>query len=263
MNKEKLKEINKLENELKKIKEKYTSDLPKPEKDQILKPKRFKKRWLYLSSFVLNLCIIIFWVFVFFAKLLNLYTIIGIIITIPLFMINGLAFFILLFLDWRRLKGLAVENFSGAYIIADFLMSNKRTKSLICPLNKDGISFTIGKRDYIVDKEVIWYDERNRPHCYYVPELPNPLKFSFKRAIESYFEIMAKIEQQPELVLKAIQNDIAFSSTNLQLFKKDKVFSDLNRTDDMVDKKTMNTFIIILGVIIFLLIIGLIIAVAT
>lgn len=220
-------------------------------------PKK-KTRFLYIIPLInVGVFLIVFIFLLVIGELLSLFGILFFIFGIPLFLISLITFFAKAFIDRKKIKNKVIPILHRNFIVANFLTSNRKKYVVIAPINNDGISFTIGKSDYIIDKEVIWFDEENRPNSFYVPELPNPLKFNFENTIGIFLEKINNAKDIQEYIKLAIETDIAFSSLNLQMFKKDKIFNDFKTAEGTVSEK----FIYMLGGFCVLLLIGLILAV--
>lgn len=250
-----LEKIISLQKNLNKIKERLTKtqeskEIPEHTQEQkkfLPKLPKVKLHIRYgLPFFIITIIFIVDFLTIGFAYY-NLFTILFIIFTLPVFFILFLYLAVRLFLDRRKINKKIIPVFTKNFIILNFLTNNKKIIEILSLINSDGISTTVGKRDYMIDKEEIWYDEKNYPNSFYFPELPNPLRISAKTTIENYFKLI----NSPDFDLsKAIETDIAFSSTNLQLFKKDKIFTDLNKREDFVDSKFMY---LLIGIVAFLI----------
>ena len=230
----------------------------------------YKKTIFFYLGMGLNILLpIIGWAYftlryVLFAKPFTFWIIVFMVIAIPVFLSGIVGLAIKLFFDRKKISDKVTELLSKNYIIADFYTSSKRIISAVRPINSDGISFSIGKREYTVDKEEIWYDSKKRPHSFYLPELPTPIKFNFAKTIGAYFEKVKEARKdKTALYQNTVENDLAFSSLNLQLLKKDKIFKDLNTQEGTVSQKTMSSMMVFAGAVIFvMLVVIIVIAVA-
>lgn len=161
------------------------------------------------------------------------------------------------YLDLKKLKQWILPVMTPNFIRAFFLTNNRQIIDFLVKVNADGMSFDIDNRTYIIDKKTMWSDSKRQPSSLYFPDIPNPIKINPEKQIDNFMKnirsghLDKNTDSEGELV------DISFSSTNLQLFKKSKIFDDLNKNPSAEKMQ-----LALIGVIIFLIIV-LIIAIVT
>lgn len=210
----------------------YSSELPIPEPEQIAKRKVSKMKYFLIFSPVLGIGLLIYYFVVLWFKLYSLITILVFLFTIPIFLVNIATFFLTLFKLRRKIRNKVYPVFTKNYINAIFLTNNKRKIEFLAIINEDGFSFDLGKRSYLIDKNALFQNEKNESCSYYLPELPNPLIFDFEKGIMKFIEAINKGNPREATDFKGNIIDISYSSTNLQVFKKDKIFGDLHKNPE-------------------------------
>lgn len=229
---EKDKTLEEIKVQIRKLKFKSTVPVPKPEQKPVL-PKS-KSKYFYIPPLITLFISFVGFLFIIFVhKKIDVISVIFLILAIPLSFFSGIVLPVKLFIDRHKIKKKAMPHLTKNFIVANFLTNNMRIVQRLITLNKDGISFDIGNRTYIVDKRTIWYGAKNYPNSFYFPEIPNPIKFDTEGTINKFMKSVREqkldnaIDFQGELV------DISFSSTNLQLFKKNKIFDELNKSPNV------------------------------
>jgi hypothetical protein len=167
----------------------------------------------------------------------------------PMFL--GIAGYMLLrffMFDRNRLTGIVIKNVSKNFIIANFFLTQKRIIQRVSVLNPDGISFSIGDCVYIVDREEVWIDSDNHPNGYWLPNMPNQLKIDFATQLLSIMD--GKND--------ANKPEVTYSSKNLKVFMKDKIFYEFH---NQMTPEAMKLLYVAFGAI-GLLIVAIIIIVA-
>ena len=228
---------------------------PKNEKEIINFDSGFKKtntflRYYFTPLFIL-FCNIAGLVSLFvFKQQLGYFFIIALIfyvgICMPLLLgIFGFMILRLIVFDKHKLSNKIIPMVSRNFIVVNLLLTQKRIKRIICLLNKDGISFYIGKLLYIIDKDKIFFDEDNFPNGFWFPNLPNQLGLDYDDdRINNYFKKISEGDIPRDKKNNVI--DIIYSSENLEKFRKDKVFWEFH---EKVTPETLKMVYILLGVV--------------
>lgn len=143
------------------------------------------------------------------------------------------------YMDRKRIKNFTVTKLSVSkrFIIANIYTSNRRLRKEAYNIDQDSISFTDGKKTYVIDEECVWFDERNFPNLFYIENIPNPVRFAFQDNMGRYIQELL----QSGLASKDNKGrmiDVSYSAENLQLLKKDKIFAELHK-NPMMDKFLM------------------------
>jgi len=166
-------------------------------------------------------------------------------ICISPFSLFAIIFLIIrIYLDFSKAKEFVIKKVSKNFLIADFFQENRRLKSVVVLLNDDGRSFTYKGGLYMIEEECVWFDMFNYPHSYYLPNIPNPLKFGFQKDIKSFIDNLLSNKVGNARDKEGNIIDISYSSKSLQLFKKDKIFSEFHKSPD-----TERNIMIALGVV--------------
>lgn len=231
---------------------------PKPFKHQIVKLAESKGYLFYIFP-IINLSVIFVFIMliIFVWKTINVWIFIFLILSFPILILSGLFLVVKLWLDFKKLKQFLIPVATSNFIIALFFTNNKRLLRHTALINDDGMSFDLADRTYLIDKKTIWFDEKRQPISFYFPELPNPIKFNPEKEIDKFManirkgELENNIDDDGELV------DISFSSTNLQLYKKSKIFDELNKNPAY--EKTQLAILGILALLIIALIIAIVV----
>lgn len=193
-------------------------------------------KWFYIVPFsLLFLCgFLIFYCFTHFSIII---TIVATIISFP-FIIGSIIFLFVRFFVFERKKisKRIIKKLSKNFIIINFFKDNKRLEHKVCLINSDGLTCSDGKKEYTIDKESIWLDENNHPNQFNLVNLPNGLLFDFQTNINSFVKnLMDKfkdLSNEGNNIVVDKNNrtiDISYSSENLQLLKRDKIFNELHR----------------------------------
>lgn len=143
--------------------------------------------------------------------------------------VSGLGIYMLFRIityDKNYLTGEIVKRTSNNFIIANFFLTQKRIKKVVCKIDKDGISFIIGDCVYIIDREECWIDENNYINGFWLPNLPNQLRFDFGKQIEIALKKLSKIKDGEQVDLG--DTDIFYSSQNLKKYKDDKFLAEMH-----------------------------------
>jgi len=154
--------------------------------------------------------------------------------------------------DKDKINNKVLPMITKNFIVANFLKENKRTKKVYLLINSDGITTNYKNGLYTIDKNAVWYDENNYPNLYYFEGIPNPLILLSEKNIKKF--ISAVNNGSPNTALDDDGNliDISFSSQNLQLFKQNKIFEELNKNPEAT-KTQLALFGIITALIIALI----------
>lgn len=189
--------------------------------------------------FIINISLIV-------LKAQLIFIILGLFLTVPIFICLLIWTLLRLFLfgDFNVLRGKIIIAVSSNFIIANFLLTQKRIVKRVCLINEDGISFNVGKKKYTVDGNCIWLDENKNPNSFYVPNLPNPLKFDFVKYLKLALQQYRK--QDNENFTDEI--DVLYSSENLSRLKLDDYMKKMH-VDRDADKNKMFIYIFILFII--------------
>lgn len=211
---------------------------PKQEIKYKVKDKSKGHYWLILGT---QFASIVVWLLIFFAvksrKMSLLWLILYTVIAIPIFLFAGFGFWIKLYLDRRRIAGAITKAVSHNYIIANFLLENKRKLQVVRPLNPDGKSFNFQEGLYTVDQKFIIKNDKNQPESYYVFDDPSP---------KNIYQVF-NIETDSSIE--------SYSARNLERFRKDKFFEELHRNPNQIDNGILLGALVIIGIIIILVII--------
>ena len=213
------------------------------------KPNTFLK--YYLTPFFILFCNILGFVSLFiFRQQLGYFFMIALIfyvgICMPLLLgIFGFMILRLIVFDKHKLSNIIIPMISRNFIIVNLLLTQKRIKRVVALLNKDGISFYIGKLLYIIDRDKIFYDEDNFPNGFWFPNLPNQLGLDYDdERINSYFQKISKGDIPKDKNNNII--DIIYSSENLEKFRKDKVFYEFH---EKTTPETLKMVYLLFGII--------------
>lgn len=142
----------------------------------------------------------------------------------------GIAGFLLIrfwFFDRNRITGAVVRNVSKNFVIANFITTHRRMIKRVCQLEKDGISFKYNGERYIVDEEKCFIDDDRYPNGFWLPNLPNQLSLDIAQYIYKYLDAMRNPDDLKNFIDKnGNRMDISMSSKNLEIFNKNKIFSE-------------------------------------
>lgn len=230
--------------------EKNKLHIPSPPKDfQEIKyeiKKSSKKIYLVLWFLIFSsVSITLYFVF---TKQIVLSVIAGF-ITIPLTLMSLIIMAIkFIVYDYKKLRKTIIKKLSHNFIIADIFKNGKRIEEKVCLINEDGKTISDGKKDYVLDNKGVWYDGEGFPHLFYLDNLPNSVIFEFAEDLNKYVLTLQEKKTIPSK--NGILVDVSYSSENLQLLKKDKIFAELHRNPD-TDKIIMLLIgaMIIMGII--------------
>lgn len=217
-----IKELNKAIDDLKK---RLNKEVPTPKPE--LKPPKTKRGLMYILGVSFLVISITTLIIMFVNNIKPFMFIIAMIILTPFLVVGLVLIGIRLFLDRHRIKHKVVTRLTKNYVVARFYLPQKRYIDRTCVMNKDQLSFDLGKQTYIVEKEKIWFNEEGHPVINYLPDLPNPIGFD----IETYMLKYAKAFNEGDLKTfvdnKGNVIDLSFTSSNLHTFKRTKMFADL------------------------------------
>ena len=173
----------------------------------------------------------------------------------PLQLGLGAYTIIRLYLDKNKITNEIKKVLPVNFIIAYFFLTQKKLLKRVCIIDSDGISYKIGKGRYIIDSEKVFYDENRFPCGFWLPNLPNQLGFDFSKELKRVSEVMKekgfKIEDLENEKGETI--DVTYSSRNLEVFRKDKVFKEFHQHST---PETMKLVYMLLGVLSLMMIIG-------
>lgn len=163
-------------------------------------------------------------------------------ILIP-FGLGIIAYFILRLVAWDRnkLTGKIIVNVSKNFFIMNFFKPNKRIIKRVVLIDSDGISIKYEDKRYIIDMENTWLDENNYPNGYFLPNLPQQLSFNFAK----YLISISKDNPNP-LTDDGEKIEVTYSSKNLEVFKKDKLFFEFHQ---QITPETMKLLYFAFGLI--------------
>lgn len=223
------------------------NNIPLPPKSIKVDETGYKKPNIFLKYYLMPIFIILFniggLVFLFSIRevLKNWFYIILVFyigLALPLFLgIAGYSF-IRLYLDKNRILNKIIPVLPKNFIKAIFFLPQKKQLERICLLNNDGISFNIKDAKYIIDADKIFFDEQKYPCGYWLPNIPNQIGFNLN----------------DEKQIKGIN----YSSQNLEIFFKDKMFKELHQ---QITPETLKLLYMAFGII-GLFIVALIIIIA-
>lgn len=249
MNREELiKQRNRLNDEINKLieDEKKKKELPPPPKfkdSNIFKLKSKRKRFYIIP--IINIIIAIF-LFIVVYRLYNLvWLFFYLFLAIPIVLLSGGFLFVRLYLDNKHIKSELVKALSNNYVIAKFFKEGKRSEEYAIRLNHDNMSLNYEKGLYIVDSEAIYYNQDKRPCLDYDLGLPNPRIYDNSNVKISVSKQLATTGNPVLRDFKGRKVDITYSSTNLDMFKKDKIIHDVHSNPAM--EKMMYVFAGLLG----------------
>lgn len=208
-----------------------------------------KQRHIFWTfTYMALVAIIISSICLFVFKVKILYVILYFIIITPVFFFCIIANLIRLYMAWDRVSDWFVLNlnFGRAIIRANFFMDNKRIDRKYFIYSGREISYRNGI--YFVDEKCIHMDNDSIPNIYFKFGLPNPLIFNFHREIDIYAKTPDKLNLRG---LAGQPLDISYSSENIKLFKDDKIFSELHKTDKM-DGGTILIIIVLLIIVVLI-----------
>lgn len=221
---------------------------PKEEKEIIYKVKS-KRIWFYLVPILNIIGSIGLFAILWGLKISPIFLILYAIIVIPFFLFSGVAFFIRLYLDRRKISGAIIKRVAKNYIVANFFRENKRIEKVVSLIKPDK-TFSFNKGDYTVDLDAIWFDSDNRPNSLYLEGIPSPLLLEFHKDINKF--ITNVLQKNPEVATskEGLPIDVSFSATTLQMLKKDKIFAELQRNPE-----SEKLVYVLIGVIVLALIV--------
>ncbi len=144
-------------------------------------------------------------------------------LTFPITALMTIFLTIRLYLDKNRIKDALLKVLTKNFIIANFMLSNKRIVKRVFKIDADGISFKDGTLRYIVERNRIWFDENSYPNLYYVPNIPTPLEFNFSKYIKHFRAEMVK-GTTPDKISDEYDRpiDVMYTSESLETFRRDK-----------------------------------------
>lgn len=254
-------DVIKLIDTIEKEKAKKVSDVPKPPKPDDKEEKKIKyshpgtSKWPYVMFTIgLLFCIAIPFVMLKFAGSF-IFFILSLFLCVPLglfFLIGGI---IKTYMDRKRINAYLIKKLTKNFIIAEVFKQNKRKEFKTLKINKDALTASDGDKDYLIDLDAVWYDERNYPHIHYVENIPNGLLFNFQKNLLKFVDDFKKKLPTFDDIFNMIV-DISYSSQSLQLLKKDKLVSELHKAN--MDDKERIAYLILIGVIIGLFVLYLI-----
>lgn len=169
---------------------------------------------------------------IYFVKMGIVIFVISLFITIPVTLLC-LGIMLLKFLVWdrKKLQRKIVVNLSNNFVIANIFKQGMRIDKKVCMINTDGKTITDGKKDYVVDNKGVWVDENKYPNVFVLDNLPNNILFGFADDLNKYVKTLIDKKNIPT-TQKGVSIDVSYSSENLQLLKKDKIFAELHRNPD-------------------------------
>lgn len=155
-----------------------------------------------------------------------------------------------LYRDRTKLRNFLIKKLAKKYLIVNFFTDDKEFEQVAFSIS--GNSFEFQKGSYLLDESCIWRDENKIPNLFYKKGIPNPLIFDFSK----YIEVFSKADDKTQVFDdKNRILDLSYSSENLLLFKKDKIFQELHK-----ETKGVGDFLIfiIMGIIFLVIILALI-----
>lgn len=203
-----------------KITKKEEIEVPKPE----YKVSNFKK---YFKYYGLPITILLFAISITSILWAIKAPIVYIFLAVGLLFPFGLGMFIYLtirlYLDKHKITSTLIKAVSKNFIVANYMLSNKRVIKRVHLIDKDGISFKTGDLRYIIERDRMWYDENNYPNLFYIPNIPVPLEFNFAKYLIHFRSNIVK-NVQPEKILDEYQRpiDVMYTSESLETFRRDK-----------------------------------------
>lgn len=250
--------ILKLKQEIKKLEfEEFKKSIPEPiiketkktNSDIIKKQLNLKIFRIYIIlSFnivvVLGLCI-----FFYSIKQIILF-ILCILFGFPIFVLSLLFYLIKLYRDKNKIKGFLINKLSKNFINAYFFTQNRKIKKLIFRVSGNEIIYNNGL--YIIDEKCVWYNTDKEPIIFYLENIPNPIKFNFMKYIKKYDSAKIKsevLDDNLELL------DLSYSSDGIQKFKKDKLFSELHKSETLINTSLLFGLIILVIIVIAIILI--------
>lgn len=117
---------------------------------------------------------------------------------------------------------------SGRYMVAIFFEENRLVVPVLKKLDKDG-QFNYQKKPYVSDKSASFLTTSKIILAFYVKNIPNPLKFDFRKYINMYIDAKSKDKKAKVVDFDGKVLDVAFSSENLRDYKKAKLFEEFFR----------------------------------
>ena len=180
-------------------------------------------------------------------------TMIASFIAIPIILLSLIIMIAKFFIyDFRKVKKIIIKKLSHNFIILDIFKSGKRIDQKVCLINDDGKTATDGKKDYTIDNKGVWFDWEGYPHVFVLDNLPNNVLFDFGEDLDEYVKSLNEQESIPEK--EGVLIDVSYSSSNLQLLKKDKIFSELHK-----DPEANKIIMLLIGALIIISIIFMVI----
>lgn len=252
-------------NDLNKKVDKNTSDFvdnsPQLKTKYVIKS---KAKYFYVIPLINILLFIIVSILLIVFKVTFIWLFIYFIFSIPFFIANIGVLMARLFFDKKKIKKELIVRLSKNFLIARFITTTgKIIEEIVKPIKSDDyLTFTYEDGLYIVEPKCIRYNERNHPVSHYILGVPNPIDFKILMdELENFLDKIRKLK--PNEILTNLENDsgklmdLSFTSTNLQQFKKAKLFQDFFTTGEEMNKM-MAIFVIM--VIVFVIAIVIIIA---
>lgn len=209
----------------------------KEEKKDKIKDKPFKlpkKKYTLIIVPIINIVVIaiVYFLLIFIFKVSPFWLVLSGFFALPIFLLSVLVLGVKGFLEKRNIESFVIKKLTKNFIVANFFIENKRIMRYARVINEDGKTFNFKGGIYTLDQEAIWRDDRNFPNAFYKENIPNPLKFNFKKYIE---QTITKIQQGVNPVITTDNDeliDIVYSSKNLQQFKKEKMLQEFHRNPE-------------------------------
>lgn len=164
-----------------------------------------------------------------------IYLIIYTVLCIPIFFFSVAFSLIKVYLDRRRISGAITKAISTNYVIANFIKENKRKEPIVCTLNKDGMSFDYNDGLYLINQEMIIWNDKNQPEGYWVYDDPEQ---------KDIYGLFAGSDSPDKRL---------YSPQNLKKFQKDKFFSELHRDPSAIGPE-LQMGVMVIGFIIIIVI---------
>lgn len=185
-----------------------------------------------------------------FFKVNFVYIIIVGLFTFPIFFVSLIILIIRFYLDRHLVTGQIISNISKNYIRAEFLLPQRRSRTLFKRINKDGLTFSIGKQDYVIDSEAIITNEHNQPKSFYLPNIPLPLKFNYEPILKEFSKAFGEGKEGLKRFREKYDNivDFSLSSENLNIIKRNNLFKPMLQHTTPEQMKIIIGLIIVLGI---------------
>lgn len=197
-------------------------------------------KWYIIFGIVFFLVVAVSVIF-FLLRIRILYLILWIILAIPIFLGSIIVILIRLYIDRNKIKSFVWKRLSKNVVIIEIFTKNKKKKRFA--LRITGTEFIWKGGLYLIDEKAVWFDKNNYPTLHYFEGIPNPLLFNFEYYLMKYNNAKDKTsvkDEQSNII------DVSYSSTTLQQFKKDKLFSELHKSSI----ENITPLLMILGIVV-------------